>query len=190
MWDGVGVRGGNAQFDVVFENGSISHKLPEAIVRGIQWTIYDEQASAEEIAQLLQNAERKLAADTLARHNAETAFAIEVECPQAAPELQHLTQGDDVYSGKLAAANMRAALRKAFPKVKFSARKSHYGSVSVSRTDGPTKNAVEAIVSRHKGGYFDGMEDIYQHEKTPFVAVFAGAEYTSNRVSRWSTYSC
>ena len=74
MLGGAGVRGGNAHFDVVFENGSVSHKLPEAIVRGIQWTIYDEQASAEEIAQLLQNSERKIAADTLARQNAEKAF--------------------------------------------------------------------------------------------------------------------
>jgi hypothetical protein len=171
----------NVHFDVVFENGSISRKLPEVIVRGIQWTIYDDQASAEEIAELLQNSERKIAADTLARQNAEAAFAIEVECLQAAPELKHLTQGDDVYSGKLAAANMRAALRKVFPKVKFSVRKRHYGSVSVSWTDGPTENAVEAIVNRHKGGYFDGMEDIYKHEKTPFVAVFGGAEYVWTR---------
>ncbi|MCY1533753.1 Large polyvalent protein associated domain 30 [compost metagenome] len=189
--DGVGVRGGNGHFDVVFENGSISHRIPESIVRGIQWTIYDEQASAEEIAQLLQNSERKIAADALARQNAEAAFAIEVECLQAAPELGHLTQGDDVYSGKLAAANMRAALRKAFPKVKFSVRKSHYGSVSVSWTDRPTETAVDAIVKRHKGGYFDDMEDIYKHEKTPFVAVFGGAEdvwtrreYSANLIER------
>jgi hypothetical protein len=32
-------------------------------------------------------------------------------------------------SGKLAAANMRAELRRVFPEVKFSVRKSHYGSV-------------------------------------------------------------
>ena len=48
MLDGVGVRGGNAHFDVVFEDGSMAIKLSEAIMRGIQWTIYNEQASIDE----------------------------------------------------------------------------------------------------------------------------------------------
>lgn len=181
MLDGVGVRGGNAHFDVVFEDGSMAIKLSEAIVRGIQWTIYDEQASIDEIAQLLKNAERKRVEGVLAKQQAERAFTTETGRLMNAPELKHLTQGDDVYSGKLAAANMRAALRKAFPKVKFSVRKRHYGSVSVSWTDGPTESTVEAIVNRHKGGYFDGMEDLYRHEKTPFVAVFGGADYVWTR---------
>ncbi|MCY1395961.1 hypothetical protein D9M71_109200 [compost metagenome] len=179
--DRVGVRGGHARFDVVFENGSISRDLSEAIVRGIQWTIYDDQADEAEIARLLQHAEETRIEKERDQAQAVQAFAAEVERLQSAPEMAHLTQGDDIYSGKLAAQNMRAALRKAFPKVKFSVRKTSYGSVTVSWTDGPTTREVEAIVDRHQGGHFDGMEDIYKHEKTPFVAVFGGAEYVFTR---------
>ncbi len=176
---GAGVMGGHAKFDVVFHNGHISKAVPEAIVRGIQWQIHDEKADAEEIAQLLEHAERVRIEEERAKQAAAEAFAAGVARLKADPTLSHLTQGDDVYSGLLAAKNMRAALRVAFPRVKFSVRKSHYGSVAISWTDGPTEKEVEAVVGRHKGGYFDGMEDIYKHEATPFVVVFGGAEYVS-----------
>lgn len=181
---GVGVTGGNARLAVVFANGSISRGLPEALLRAsVQWTIHDDEglADADEISAAVARAQA-VAADraTVAQRKAE-AFAAEVERLKSCPELSHLSQGDDPYSGTLAAKNMRAMLRRAFPGVKFSVRKAYYGSVSVQWTDGPLEREVESVVMRFKGGHFDGMEDTYRHEKTPWLAVFGGADYVNTR---------
>ncbi|MCY1494476.1 hypothetical protein D9M68_283480 [compost metagenome] len=179
LFDSVGVTGGNARFDVVFSNGAMSLQLAEAIVRGIQWTIFDEVVDEAEIRRLLENSAQVKTAKERSALDAATAFAAEVERLKTAPELAHLKQGDDRYSGKLAAANLRAELRRAFPKTKFSVRKPHYGSVGATWTDGPTEAEVAAIANRYKGGHFDGMADIYVNEKTPFIVVFGGADYVS-----------
>lgn len=179
MLGGAGVSGGVAKFDVVFANGHVAKCVPEAIVRGIQWTIHDETATANEIAELLEHADLVRMAKEAAAREAAEAFAAEVERLRTAQEFAHLIQGDDQYSGLLAAKNMRVELRKAFPAVKFSIRKRHFGSVSINWTDGPTEKEVEDVVSQHKGGYFDGMDDSYKHVRTPFVVVFGGVEYVS-----------
>ena len=57
---------------------------------------------------------------------------------------------------------MRAALREAFPGVKFSVRMSRgtaWGSFSVNWTDGPTSAKVEEITRQFVGKTFDGMDD-------------------------------
>ena len=57
---------------------------------------------------------------------------------------------------------LRAALKEAFPGVKFSVRSSSYSmgaSINISYTDGPTNAQVKAIVSNFEGSYFDGMTD-------------------------------
>ena len=46
---GVISMGGSAEFDVVFSNGSVSTRLPEAILRGSQWHIYGLVADRKEI---------------------------------------------------------------------------------------------------------------------------------------------
>ena len=50
---------------------------------------------------------------------------------KADPAYAHLEQGSDEHSGKLAAANIRRELKKAYPGIKFSVRKEHYGSVNI-----------------------------------------------------------
>src|SRR5271167_1901854 len=45
--------GGGADFDIVFDNGTESLRLPECILRGVQWRIYEEIATPEEIADML-----------------------------------------------------------------------------------------------------------------------------------------
>jgi len=40
--------------------------------------------------------------------------------------------------GKLVASNLRIEFKKAFPGVKFSVRKEHFGCVRIAWTDGPT----------------------------------------------------
>jgi hypothetical protein len=55
----------------------------------------------------------------------------------------------------------RAALKEAFPGVKFSVRKSpRSGTLNIEWTDGPSTAAVDAITDQFAGEGFDGMTDM------------------------------
>ena len=57
---------------------------------------------------------------------------------------------------------IRAALKEAFPGVRFTVRSSSYSggaSINVGYTDGPTTAQVRAITGNFEGSYFDGMTD-------------------------------
>jgi hypothetical protein len=57
---------------------------------------------------------------------------------------------------------VRAALKAAFPGVKFSSRSSTYSggaSIHVSWTDGPTEAEVQKVTDLYTGATFDGMTD-------------------------------
>lgn len=60
---------------------------------------------------------------------------------------------DGVQQAKL----IRAALKTAFPEVKFSVRKDGANCIRVNWTDGPA--SVEDVISRFRGGGFDGQTD-------------------------------
>ena len=67
------------------------------------------------------------------------------------------------YSCAETAQLVRAALKAAFPGVKFSVRSSVYSggaSVDVNWTDGPTAKEVERVAHRFAGATFDGMIDL------------------------------
>lgn len=58
---------------------------------------------------------------------------------------------------------LRAALKPAFPGVKFSVRSDVYSggaSIDVGWTDGPTQHEVRRVSDRYAGGGFDGMIDM------------------------------
>jgi hypothetical protein len=78
---------------------------------------------------------------------------------------------------KLAAKNIRILLKKHFPGIKFSVRMRDYNCINVDWTDGPTKDAVEAITSRFQEGSFDGMQDMYEYSITSFNRVYGGVQY-------------
>lgn len=66
------------------------------------------------------------------------------------------------YGANELAVLIRRDLKAAFPAVKFSVRSDHYAGGSAVRvrwTDGPTTEAVEAIVKPYEGIGFDGMTD-------------------------------
>lgn len=177
MGGGVIARGGRASFDVVFSNGDISRHVPECIVRGLQWRLLDGIANSEEIAAAITHSALIRAEKEAKAQEAKAAYIARVEHLKTAPEFAHLKQGDDTYSGKLAAANVRAELKKNFSGVKFSVRKSDYGTVRVIWIDGPTVAQVEAIANKYEAGKFNGMDDIYEHNETPFSLVFGGCKY-------------
>lgn len=57
---------------------------------------------------------------------------------------------------------IRAALKEAFPEIKFSVKSRKYSggsSITVRWNDGPTESQVDAIAEAFQGGYFDGMTD-------------------------------
>lgn len=179
LGNGIVVKGGRAFVDVVWLNGNRSCGVPEAIVRTVQWTVCDTVADDNELQSALAFADQ-----TEARQRGETitaaqAHAAELARVQIAPELAALEQGDDKYSGKLAAKNIRKQLKAAFPGVKFSTRNRDHGSVTIAWTDGPTTAEVEPIVSPYKGGSFDGMDDSYSRTKSAWCDTFGGADYIS-----------
>jgi hypothetical protein len=63
---------------------------------------------------------------------------------------------------------VRAALKKVFPRVKFSVRSSTYSmgaSISVRWTDGPSSKAVDKVIEAYAGADFDGMIDLKYDKK-------------------------
>lgn len=79
------------------------------------------------------------------------------------PEPRYISPAD---TAKL----VRAALKAAFPTIKFSVRSRRYSggaSVDVSWMDGPTTREVELIAKRFEGATFDGMVDLKSnHDST------------------------
>lgn len=58
---------------------------------------------------------------------------------------------------------VRAALKQAYPTIKFSVRSKSYSmgsSISVSWTDGPTQKEVDGILQHFNGSGFDGSQDL------------------------------
>lgn len=172
---GMMVSGGHAEFDIVHDCGKFSKRLPECILRGVQWDILDEIADADEVNQLRANAEKKEEEEKCEKEEQITRFNAEVERLRTAPEYSHLEQGD-CSSGKLAAKNIRKELKQ-FKGVKFSVRNPHYGTIDVSWQDGPTCEKVDAIIDKYKDGHFNSMEDIYEYSSSPFNTVFGSAKY-------------
>lgn len=71
-----------------------------------------------------------------------------------------------------AAAMLKAALRAAFPGVRFSVRKDRGTAcawLSVSYTDGPTSQTVQAIADGYTGRKFNGMTDGYDRQPDQLV---------------------
>lgn len=176
---GIMVSGGSATCDIVWDDNTESHRTPEAIIRCVQWRIYDDVASAAEIA-----AAKTRAALHRIQHEAAQQQAVQrrqqerAALPAAHPTLE---VGTDSHSGTLAARNIRRQLKAAFPTTKFSVRKTHHGSITVSWTDGPTSKQVATITAPYITGHFDGMADIYTDDAdNVWPDVFGGARYISN----------
>jgi len=171
------MMGGNADFDIVWENGTESLRIPESIIHSVQWKILPGVANVEEIKAMREHAASEQERREREAQESHARFCAEVDSLKAQPEVAHLEQGDDRHSGKLAAKNIRNELKRAFPAIKFSVRKEHYGNVNVDWWDGPTTKEVNALTSKYKAGSFNGMEDIYESAISPWNTVFGGSEY-------------
>lgn len=172
------VSGGRAHFDVAFECGSFARMLPECIIRGVQWTIYEDLADADEIIAAVQfckahEARQKEIEEAHQERRAE-------ERTRYAAEYSHLIKAcdrKDWSPGRLAAENIRRELKAEFPKTAFRVT-SDYNSVDVYWTNGPTSDAVKKITGKYEAGHFDGMTDSYTYDQdSTFADVFGSPEY-------------
>jgi hypothetical protein len=76
------------------------------------------------------------------------------------------------YSVTETAQLVRAALKQAFPGVKFSVRSRKYAggaSIDVSWTDGPTTRGVAKVTDLYEGATFDGMIDLKSYKDSVLV---------------------
>jgi hypothetical protein len=65
-----------------------------------------------------------------------------------------------------AAKAIRTKLKTVYPSSKFSVTSESFAggdAVRIDWTDGPTTDAVDALVSVHQEGHFDGMIDLYEY---------------------------
>jgi hypothetical protein len=171
--------GGNAYIDVIWDSGARSNKVPECIIRGVQWRIYDDIRSTDEILDAIDNARRfDIRAIATAEGKAARFRAEREEHRANYPHLIAVADGQHS-GGQLVAKNIRIELKRLFPGVKFSV-KSDYNSVSVSWTDGPADSQVRPIVKRHESGTFDSMTDCagWDDENT-FGQVFGECRFTN-----------
>jgi len=80
----------------------------------------------------------------------------------------------------LTAKVIKQRLTALYPRVKFSVVSDTFSmgdSVDIRWTDGPTKNAVEAITGQYKQGSFDGMTDSYNYRMVDSSLGCKGAKY-------------
>ncbi|EMB8480684.1 hypothetical protein VAH18_003507 [Providencia rettgeri] len=174
------VSGGNAEFDIVFYNGDKSNRLPESVLRGgIQWEVKNEIVDNETIESLIKQSEEFEQTEKAEEEKKQTEFNQGVEFQKNNNQYSHLTQitANSDNKVKIVGKNIRAELKKHFPKTKFSVRKQYYSSYYVSWTDGPTVDEVDSIVKKYKTSRFDCYTDYSYNESSPFNMVYGGADY-------------
>lgn len=173
------VTGGNAEFDIVFFNGNKTNRLPESILHSVQWRIKDETVDQETIKSLIEKAEAHEQAEKAEEERKKNEFKQGVEFQKNNTEYSHLTQitSNSDNEVKIVGKNIRAELKKHFPKTKFSVRKQHHSTYHISWTDGPKVDEVESIINKYETSRFDSYTDYHYSENSPFNVVYGGADY-------------
>lgn len=187
IWNGCGTMGGSAQLKIAFYDCIQPHFsiIPESLARGsIQWRIYDEIASNEEMAAAIKTVNDR---ETKRKHDAEQGEARREEVTeQIKKDYPYLTRYD--CKGRfghhsIGAKNLKKELTKAFPKTVFKVSSDSYSggsSIGVKWTDGPTVKQVEEFSTKYCEGNFDGMDDSYTYDHSNvWPNVYGGAKYIS-----------
>lgn len=168
---GVMVTGGRAHFDIAFRDGCASKHLPESVLRGIQWKVYDDVADADEILDAIAHSESEAKRKAEEKAAADAQRAIDYDRHVAELRAKYPWATDKGSDHARASKHMKRELREAFPGVKFSVRSDSYSmgdSVDVTWTNGPTSEQVKTITRKYQQGSFNSMEDIYEDDKSAF----------------------
>ncbi|ELV0485909.1 hypothetical protein SFE90_005030 [Salmonella enterica] len=172
----VNLADGKISYTILGLNAPTSAPLLETSLRF--YRVIDKTLSLDELRarrQVVQN----VTDQREARHQAKEAARIAADEQESnnPDNAGLLTTDAESNTTNLAAKNIRILLKKHFPGVKFSVRKRDYTCINVSWTDGPTREAVEAIVDKFQEGSFNGMEDIYEYNHSAFNRVYGGVQY-------------
>ena len=173
---GCGVAGGSAHVDILWEDGSQSAMLPEALLRSsVQWTLYGNVETQETVAKMRQRANEY--ADASERKRAYEAEQFAKTTEDLRKEYPWLLNADqEANTVTRASKNIRAMLKRAFPTVKFSVKKSSHSTVDITWTDGPITRQVEEYTRPFEAGRFNGMEDIFDYKRTPWNTLFGAID--------------
>ncbi|EOE1546039.1 LPD29 domain-containing protein [Providencia rettgeri] len=146
---------------------------------GIQWEVKNEFVDYETIGSLIKQSEEFEKAEKAAEEKKQTEFNQGIAFQKNNNQYSHLTQITSNLDNKvkIVGKNIRAELKKYFPKTKFSVRKQYYSFYYVSWTDGPTVDEVDSIVKKYKTSRFDCYTDYPYNESSPFNMVYGGADY-------------
>jgi hypothetical protein len=151
------------------------HDIPACMLPSSQWELRDGIADEAEIKATIESAAKEKERKRLAKIAADDQFKAAVESVKTDEKFGHLSPVTSC-GGVEAAKNVRKMLKKHFPGFKFSV-KSDYTAVNIYWTNGPTASQVDDVVMMFKAGNFNGMEDIYEFQKTPFNDVYGSVQY-------------
>jgi len=178
------VTGGIAWVTIRCYSG-VEVKVPEAILRGVQWHIGD-VLNAEEIKAV--DDAYTLAKETKAQEEireAQKREEREKTLPQQYPYLETIDSyqkrtGKSYCRLAVGTQNIKTELKRAFPGVKFAVRRKSFSGgddINVSWDDGPTTAQVNEIIGKYAIGSFDGMTDCYNYSHSVFTDLFGGSKY-------------
>jgi len=190
--------------ECICEDGHRSHVSKDAVEGPGGWQLKKNSLTGEplistddEIRLFLLNAEKRKASESAervkaAQTEAERQATAKADYLARFPYLARVAPGSYA-SAKLGAANIRQELKRAFPGVKFSVTSDTFSggdSIDVRWTLGPTTKEIEAVIGKYQEGDFDGMEDIYNHDRSNvWPELFGGAKYVHESRSDGTAYA-
>lgn len=136
------------------------------------------KADCDKVNELLRIAREKAEEERIKKEEETTRLRNE-EIARIEKEYSFLTVTTDKYDQKTAANNLRTLLKVKFPATKFSVKKYHYNSYTVSWEDGPSEPQVSEITRLFKDEGWDGMSDSSYSINTPFNQRYGGIGYIS-----------
>lgn len=168
------------EYDIVWIKGTKSARVPDCILRGVQWKISAEIVGLYVIEEMKNSVEEKI------RKEKEDAQRQKDERPQIIerlkadhPQLQDI-KGSKQSHYAAGAANLRKELKAAFPSIKFSVRSEGFSmgcAIDVYWTDGPEVSEIKTIAKKYQYGEFDGMRDMAYIIDNLWSDIFGGAKY-------------
>lgn len=136
------------------------------------------KSDCDKVSELLRIAKEKAEKERIRKEEEETRLKKE-EQARIEREYSFLTVLTDKYDQKTAANNLRTLLKVKFPATKFSVKKYHHDSYTVSWADGPTDQQVSEITHLFKDEGRDGMTDSSYPIVTLFNQRYGGIGYIS-----------
>lgn len=182
---GVMMTGGSCKVDVIWDDGTQSPAVPECIVLGVQWKLYDEIVDSEVIAEAYTRAAIKTAQLKAKADEAVATMRTAMESATVAGRALGLIPESEFRAankrGSSAAYNLRTELKAAG--IKARVKQDGYSALNVWVAL-ESMEAAKSIASKYKAGSFDGMTDSYDYDPSAWGRVFGDVQYVFCYVER------